>query len=1013
MKPPTAWASLAVGEQAIRYLEGRHYLPRIDLTMHWIRLGLLALLLPVAFREAYGGGESPLPPGEEVGTFVLDDPGLEVQLVASEPDVRSPVALAWDASQRLYVAEMIGYPETPGLGRITRLEDRDRDGRYEHVQVFAGGFDFPASVMAVEAGVLVADAPHIWLLRDTNEDGEADERQIVWTGFRPGSQQLRANALHWGPDNWIHGANGRNDGEVTRPEGGGAISIRSRDFRFRLQPAAFEAVVGQSQFGQVHDDWGRRFLSWNTIPVRQQLLPGWFLEACPDLASLAIVDVAEPGDSGEIFPLSPPPRQFNAERASFYNALCGLTILHSPFLGSDYEGNAFVGESLSNLVIRRKLDATGVVARTQRPNPKSDFLASSDSWFHPVFLATGPDGALYLCDFYRPLVEHPIYVASEQARREVDWRQGAEHGRIWRVSRRGERQTRQPPVPPADLSSSELVARLEHPVGWQRDTARRVLVERRQHGLAGDVRRVWSSAATAQGRLQAMWTLEGLGELKVADLQRALSDESDLVRCQGIALSGSLLPQDETLRQTCRNLAGQGSSLIRFQLALSSVKWQDEERGELLKSLIHLAPGESPLTEVVLAVAARTPGQMLDVVGQLVRDEPQAWLSPDEGRSRFLRGVGRRLGVDPLDEHDAEGLENLLQLARDRSESAGVGWILAGMSESGVPLGKSLKAALAWKDPALVDWARRMVQEKLDSDIKPADPAMWAAPLGLFVWGEPDATLRDLMRLVKRGQPAEVQSLAAFVIGEVATPSSVEELLGVWTEAGTPARRELLRGAARSLALGQMVLEGWREGMISPADFPADILVTLVQSDSVDLRGLAREVAPAVNTDRQQVVDAHQEALSHRGNALAGARVFRQHCLVCHQVQREGGAVGPDLSGIGGRPREAVLVDLLDPNRRVNPNFVVQLVELKSGVVASGLIMAETAQTLVLKRADGSTEQIPVAGIVEVRSTGQSLMPEGFEQKLPGTSLVDLLEFLGNPSRDLLRQAGREESREE
>ena len=401
------------------------------------------------------------------------------------------------------------------------------------------------------------------------------------------------------------------------------------------------------------------------------------------------------------------------------------------------------------------------------------------------------------------------------------------------------------------------------------------------------------------------------------------------------------------------------------------------------------------------------------MVRQVVRDETSGWLRPDAGRSRFLRGVGHRLGVVPLDEHDSQGLETLLQQARDRREPAGVGWILAGMAESGVAQGKSLKSALAWKDPDLVEWAHRMVLPKPGSELKPADSAMWAAPLGLLVWGEADETVRELTRLVKRGQPAEVQSLAAFVIGEVATPASVADLIGVWTQAGTPARRVLLLGAARSVALGQMVLEGLRGGVISQADFPADLVVALAQSDSVDLRTLAREVDSEVNADRQQVVDAHRQALSQRGNALAGARLFRQHCLVCHQVQREGGVVGPDLSGIGGRPRESVLVDLLDPNRQVNPNFVVQSVELKSGVVVSGLVVAETAQTLVLKRADGDTVQVPVTGIVEVRSTGQSLMPEGFEQKLPGGSLVDLLEFLGNPSRDLLREAGRKESRED
>ena len=983
--------------------------------MSWIRvcLLLLLLLLLVSDRESHAEGDSPLSPAEAARSFVLEDPDLEVQLVASEPAVRSPVALAWDAGQRLYVAEMVGYPETPGLGRITRLEDRDGDGQYEHSVVFAGGFDFPASVLPIEAGVLVADAPHIWLLRDTNDDGQADERQIVWTGFQPGSQQLRANALHWGPDNWIHGANGRNDGEVTRPKGGGTVSIRARDFRFRLEPPAFEAVVGQSQFGQVHDDWGRRFLSWNTIPIRQQLLPDRFLAECPEMASQAIVDLAAPGDTGEIFPLSPPPRQFNAERASFYNALCGLTILRSRHLGAEYAGNAFAGESLSNLVIRRQLDASGVLARSHRANPRQDFLASSDSWFHPVFLATGPDGALYLADFYRPLVEHPIYVASPEARDGVDWRQGAEHGRIWRVTRRGTDPARRVSVPPAMLKPEELVSRLDHAVGWQRDTARRLIVEQRRVDLVPAVRRVLSAAATAAGRLQALWTLEGLGELQSTDLEQALADESDMVCVQGIALSESHVAEDRPLQLKWQKLATEGSALIRFQVALSSLGWKAESRLGLLKTLVQRAPGESPLTEVVLAVAARTPGQTLELVRQLVRDDPELWLSPDGERSRFLRGVGRRLGVGPLDEQDERGLESLLRQARETREPAGVGWILAGISESEALRGGSLKAHSAWHDPALVAWARRVVEQGADSAAGPTNSATWAAPLGLLVWGEPVETVRSVIPLVKRGQPAEVQALAAFVIVELATDSLVPELVGAWPQVGTVGRRVLLRGAARSLAMGRVIREGFEAGVISRADFPSDLVVVLLQSDSVDLQEIAREVAPAVNSNRQQVVDSHREILPQRGNALNGARLFRQHCLVCHQVQREGGTVGPDLSGIGGRPREAVLVDLLDPNRRVNPNFVAHSVEMQSGLVVSGLVVAETSQTLVLKRADGREEQLPVADVLEVRSTGQSLMPEGFEQKLSREALIDLLEFLRTPGRELLREAEREDARDE
>ena len=459
---------------------------------------------------------SPRSPVAEQTSFRLADPTLQIELVASEPEIVSPAAIAWDADGRMYVAEMTGYPVTNRRGRIRQLEDRDGDGRYEQAVTFCDDLNFPTSVMPYKAGLLVTDSPDILYLEDTDGDGHADLRRVEWTGFgTKGSQQLRANSLHWGLDNRIYVANGRCDGDVRRPDvpAHKAISIRARDFRFNPLTYQGEAILGQSQFGQAHDAWGNRFLSWNTIPVRHVLLEEADTRGYPAAATAAVVDVAEPNDTGRVYPIATPPRQFNAQQANYYNALCGTTIFTGDALGAEYAGNAFICESLSSLVTRRLLEPAGptFVARRSANELDREFLASTDNWFHPVNLSCGPDGALYVVDFYREFVEHPEYVADNNVRAETDWRHGAEHGRIWRIRRTHDKTTlaKRPPRL-SKASSTELVDLLSHPVAWWRTTAQRLLVERQDHTVVSQLRKVVAEFPSPLARLHAMYVLDGL-----------------------------------------------------------------------------------------------------------------------------------------------------------------------------------------------------------------------------------------------------------------------------------------------------------------------------------------------------------------------------------------------------------------------------------------------------------------------------------------------------------------------
>src|SRR5437588_2803263 len=258
------------------------------------RLPLAAGLLLNASVITAESSESALSPVQELTTFHFADPNLTADLVASEPDVVAPVAIAWDADGRLFVAEMTDYPSGPVSGRIRLLEDRDRDGRYERATIFADKIAFPNGVMPWNGGVLVTAAPDILFFKDTDGDGRADERRVLLTGFAEGNQQLRVNGLFWGLDNWIYGANGRSDGEVRWSTDTTAGSIRRRDFRFRPDTKQFEAIAGHSQFGMGHDDWGNRFPVFNNTPIRHVVLEDRYINRQPFLAGTDVVPSISP-----------------------------------------------------------------------------------------------------------------------------------------------------------------------------------------------------------------------------------------------------------------------------------------------------------------------------------------------------------------------------------------------------------------------------------------------------------------------------------------------------------------------------------------------------------------------------------------------------------------------------------------------------------------------------------------------------------------------------------------------
>ena len=391
---------------------------------------------------------SPLSPADALKAFEVV-PGLRVELVAAEPLVASPCAIAFDSTGRLFVAENRGYPIGPKEGEkpagvIALLEDTDGDGRMDKRTVFADGLTFPNGVLPWSGGLIVTCAPDVLFLKDNDGDGVADERKVLLTGFATtGSTQLRVNAPTIGPDGLIYLAAGLSGGTVTCPSHPERPALKmTSDIRFHPQSLEVELVDGKSQYGMSFDVFGNRFICMNRVPVQHVVFDSKWLKRNPRLAfSETVQDCNERNafngingghDGVRLFPISSNITTADGHAGSF-SAACGVKVWQGKsLLTPECSGAVFSCDPTGNLIHADRLTPKGATFMATPAYEGREFLASRDDWFRPVYLAKGPEGALYVADMYRKVIEHPDYLA-EEVRKHTDFESGKTLGRIWRV----------------------------------------------------------------------------------------------------------------------------------------------------------------------------------------------------------------------------------------------------------------------------------------------------------------------------------------------------------------------------------------------------------------------------------------------------------------------------------------------------------------------------------------------------------------------------------------------------
>src|SRR5262245_44740733 len=554
--------------------------------------------------------ESPaLSPEAALKSFRLSD-DFRIELFVSEPQVLSPVEMVFDENGRIYVAEMLDYPEDPPPGkparsRIRLLEDGDGDGRIDQAVIFAEHVLEVSGLQPWKGGLIVTSAPDILFMKDTDGDGKADERKVLYTGFPKVNPEARITNPRLAIDNWIYASNTGSDGRITAPDHPDrpAVLVRGADFRFRPDRGLAEPTSGPAQFGLTFDDWGNRFITQNTIHLRHVVLPMQYLAKTPFLEIPATAqDISDHGKpSSPIFPLTQPQawrvertrvrqQRYNENQLNrteqvggYFSAASGSTIYNGDVFPKEYWGNVFTGEVNGNLIHRDLLKSDGVSFSASRAKDGVEFLASTDAWFRPCNFANAPDGNLYVTDIYRMFIETPESIP-EQLKKNMDFWASDTMDRIFRMLPKKPLRHRDLQPKLGSASTTELVQLLESTNGWHRQTAQRLLLERQDASAVPFLAKLAQESLLPQARVHALWALEGLSALDVALITQALKDPDSHVREHALRMCEPLLEKPE-VKNAVFAMSRDPEPRVQFQLALTLGNSQDRRALAMLADL--------------------------------------------------------------------------------------------------------------------------------------------------------------------------------------------------------------------------------------------------------------------------------------------------------------------------------------------------------------------------------------------------------------------------------------------
>jgi putative membrane-bound dehydrogenase-like protein len=919
-------------------------------------------------------------------------PGFRVEIVANDSEVAAPAALAFDENGKLFVAEMRDYPErrdqSPHLGRIRLLQDTDGDGIFESSTVFADDISMPSAVACYNGGIFVAATPEILYLKDANGDGVADERKVVFSGFGSNSSSLRSdfalNNFVWGLDNRIHGGASGIGGAISGDgTGSEPITLGQNDFSFDPRTLTLSPEAGSAQSGLTFDNQGRKFFCDFTHPLRQALFePGYFTRnpyfvAAQDsaenvspmaqifrLTSPGQTAVSNPRATGRTAPTSP------IQSPALFTRACGCVIYRGNAFASNFVGNAFIADPNAHCIHHIVLRENGLaISASRAPDEQStEFLGSSDPSFHPFQIVNGPDGALYVADFL----------------------DGGDSGRILRIVPDN---FKQPKIPRfGSAKTYDLVATLASADGWHRDTAARLLCEKRDPSAVGLLTNMANNARNPLARLHALATLHVLGGFTEPVALKSLRDSDPAVRRRAVLLSENLVVDgliSEPLWNQLRFMADDNSPAVRYQVALSLGQIRHAGRPQLLAGMLQRAGGDIWMQNAIFSSLHEGAAECFVMLANDggTRNNPAG--------VDLLRRLALMIGTQGSLDEVSQAIDWLDRNGSDpHQRNAYV--LAAGLGEGLRRTGSSL---------GLVDPQHRLERVygqavSMSVDYNTADPLRLDAIRLLGVNYYPLTDVGNwFLLLVDGNQSPAIKSAGIETLCSYSDSRVVTGIMARWS-AFSPALRKLAVSAFLTrVERLDTVLSEIESGRIQPEEVsPAEVNLLRTYSDQ-SIRQRATRIFGPLTPQHPAAVENFRSTFRLIGDANRGREVYRARCANCHRTGDNGPKLGPDLADMRALAKERLLSAIVQPSAELQSKFLTCVIETQNGRLFIGLLHRQNPKTVTLITAANDEIVLPRVNIKTIRPQPWSLMPDGLEQGLTPQAMSDLLQYTLAPVR--------------
>jgi putative membrane-bound dehydrogenase-like protein len=950
-----------------------------------------------------------LSPTEAIAKMTVP-PGFSVELVASEPEIVNPVAMTIDERGRFWITESLEYPRQsagPGRDRVKILEDTDGDGKADKFTVFAEGLNIPSGIAVGAGGVWVANSPDILFYKDTDGDGKADSKEVVITGFGRYDTHELPNSLTWGPDGYLYGWNG-----VFNPA---KIDYRGKHYEFtcavfRIDPKTrnFEVFCEGTS-----NPWG---ITWDKEGSA-------FASACVIDHLWHLTETGYYHRQGGPYPPFTWKIESIVDHKHQKAAYCGITYFDSDAFPEQYRERLFMGNIHAGGINVDRIERNG---STYRGKTEDDFLQANDAWFMPVVQKVGPDGSLYVLDWYD---RYHCYQDANRDPKGIDRLKG----RLYRVKYK-----ETPRAPKFDLAKEtddQLIARLASPNIYYRETAQRLLSERDPE-LGSETRQklraLWADdKQPRKARLHALWTLLGMTQFIPEGYERMMADRDPTIRAWGVRAAGNhrgFSPRQESTNKILYGvmaLAKDPSPDVRLQVAIASCKMEDldgmtnlfaiisretddplipqivwqnlhprlEAQGDYFVKLVNGADLEkSPkLTAILPRAIERLVG------GSKVQPEPAVALlskllaSKQDGEvlkaaRRSLEILADRLRPGALDQAQRSKLVELMGSALAPT--------LAGDPASPLALDAAL-VATTWKEPA----ALRAIQQVLASAKNPVGRRLQALN-ALIGAGDP-----SILGVVGPSLVARQEGSVSFrgeilaSLGRIDSPKVAEVVLDAYPKLEPELQPKAVELLTQRASWTTALIDAVDRKVIPTSALNVNQIRKLAASKDQAIVNRVKAIWGTVregrNPAREQVIEQMKVQLKEaKGDAFAGVTVFKNLCGQCHKIYGEGQEVGPEVTLNGRGSYEQLLSNVFDPSLVIGPAYQATTIATTDGRVLTGLIVEDSPQRVVLKLQGGKIETIEKSAIEDSKLSSLSLMPEGLESQITPKELADLFAFI-------------------